>query len=79
MERSLLSALAGTLLGISAVGSAAFVWAGSGSPGAEPKPETGWRLLDPITYENISIFPVVSSVAQDTSAFVTLDEGLFQR
>ena len=76
MERSLLSALAGTLLGISAVGSAAFVWAGSGSPGAEPKPESGWRLLDPITYENISIFPVVSSVSQDTSAFVTLDEGL---
>jgi hypothetical protein len=76
MERSLLSALAGTLLGISAVGSAAFVWAGSGSPGPEPKPESGWRLLDPITYENISIFPVVSSVAQDTSAFVTLDEGL---
>ncbi|HEV7513027.1 MAG TPA: DUF6569 family protein [Candidatus Acidoferrum sp.] len=76
MERSLLSALAGTLLGISAVGSVAFVWAGSGSPGAEPKPESGWRLLDPITYENISIFPVVSSVSQDSSAFVTLDEGL---
>src|ERR1700719_2221990 len=76
MERSLLSALAGALLGISAVGSAAFVWAGSGSPGPEPKPESDCRLLDPITYENISIFPVVSSVAQDTSAFVTLDEGL---
>jgi len=76
MERSLLSALAGTLLGISALGSAAFVWAGSASPGPEPKPEGDWRLLDPITYENISIFPVVSSVSQDTSAFVTLDEGL---
>jgi len=76
MERSLLSALAGTLLGISALGSAAFVWAGSGSPGAQPKPEGDWRLLDPITYENISIFPVISSVSRDTSAFVTLDEGL---
>ena len=76
MERSLLSALAGTLLGISALGSAAFVWAGSASPGPEPKPEGDWRLLDPITYENISIFPVVSSVSHDTSAFVTLDEGL---
>src|ERR1700694_1258869 len=76
MERSLLSALAGTLLGISALGSAAFVWAGSASPGPEPKPEGDWRLLDPITYENISIFPVVSSVSQDSSAFVTLDEGL---
>ena len=73
MERSLLSALAGTLLGISALGSATF---GSGSPSAQPKPEGDWHLLDPITYENISIFPVVSSVSQDTSVFVTLDEGL---
>jgi hypothetical protein len=76
MERSLLSALAGALLGIGAVGSAAFVWAGSGSPSSQPKPEGDWRLLDPITYENISIFPVISSVSRDTSAFVTLDEGL---
>jgi hypothetical protein len=76
MERSLLSAFAGTLLGISALGSAAFVWAGSGSPGSQPKPEGDWRLLDPITYENISIFPVISSISRDTSAFITLDEGL---
>jgi hypothetical protein len=76
MERSLLRALAGTVLGISALGSAAFVWARSASPSSQPKQEGDWRLLDPITYENISIFPVVSSVAQDTSAFVTLDEGL---
>src|SRR6202790_4246877 len=76
MERSLLSAFAGTLLGISALGSVAFVWAGSGSPSSQSKPEGDWRLLDPITYENISIFPVVSSVSRDTSAFVTLDEGL---
>jgi len=76
MERSLLSALAGALLGISVLGSAAFVLAGSGSRSPEPKPQGDWRLLDPITYENISIFPVVSSVSQDTSAFVTLDEGL---
>jgi len=76
MERSLLSTLAGALLGISALGSAAFVWAGSGSPRSQPKPEGDWRLLDPVMYENISIFPVVSSVSRDTSAFVTLDEGL---
>jgi len=29
-----------------------------------------------VTYENITIFPVVSSSAQDTSPFLTLDEGL---
>jgi len=39
-------------------------------------PEGGWRLLDPVTYQNISIFPVVSSSSQDTSAFLTLEDGL---
>ncbi|MDP9337451.1 MAG: hypothetical protein M3P45_01145 [Acidobacteriota bacterium] len=76
MERSLLGALAGTLLGISTLGSMAFVWAGSGSPAPQPKSEGDWRLLDPITYENISIFPVVSSLSQDTTSFLTLDDGL---
>lgn len=76
MERSLLGALAGALLGITTLGTAAFVWAGSGSPAPQPKPEGDWRLLDPITYENISIFPVASSTSQDTSAFLTLDESL---
>src|SRR6202022_961514 len=70
------SALAGTLLGIIALGSAAFVWARPGSPTSPPKTEGDWRLLDPITYENISIFPVISSASRDTSAFVTLDAGL---
>jgi hypothetical protein len=76
MERSIFGALAGALLGFSALGSMAFVWAGSGSPAPQPKPEWDWRILDPVTYENISIFPVVSSESQDTSAFVTLDDGL---
>lgn len=76
MERSLLGAFAGALLGISTLGTAAFVWGGSGSPAPPPKPEGDWHLLDPITYENISIFPVVSALSQDTSAFVTLDDGL---
>jgi hypothetical protein len=76
MERSILGALAGTLLGITTLGSMGFVWAGSGTPAPQPKSENDWRLLDPITYENISIFPVVSSLSQDTSAFITLDDGL---
>lgn len=40
------------------------------------KPEGNWRLLDPVSYENITIFPVVSSSTQDTAGFMTLDEGL---
>src|SRR5207248_2520357 len=40
------------------------------------KAEGDWRILDPVTYENISVFPVVTSYGQDTSAFLTLEEGL---
>jgi len=53
MERSLLGSLAGALLGISTLGTAAFVWGGSAPSPPPPKPEGDWRLLDPITYENI--------------------------
>ena len=74
MNRSILGAIVGGLFGITALGGLAFV-------GASPnrvlgKPEGNWRLLDPISYENITIFPVVSSSTQDTSPFLTLDEGL---
>src|ERR1700687_271131 len=77
MQRSILAALTGGLLGISTLGSLAFVW---GPPRShEPPPsrsEGDWRLLDPVSYENVSIFPVVSASSQDTSSFLTLEEGL---
>jgi hypothetical protein len=77
MERSIFGALASGLFGLSALGALAFVWSWPGSSAApDPKPEGVWRLLEPITYENISIFPVVSSASRDTSSFLTLDEGL---
>jgi hypothetical protein len=77
MERSFLNAIASSLLGITTIGALAFVWAIPGSSNATPaNPEGGWRLLDPVKHENISIFPVVSASAQDTSSFLTLDEGL---
>jgi hypothetical protein len=76
MERSFLNAIVSGLLGITTLGGLAFVWATPGSSGAPPRPEGGWRLLDPVNYENISVFPVVSASTQDTSAFLTLDEGL---
>jgi hypothetical protein len=77
MERSILTALIGGLLGITAFGGLALIGSVPGSP--EPpssRPEGEWRLLDPVTYENISVFPVVSSYSQDTSPFLTLEEGL---
>jgi hypothetical protein len=77
MERSFLNAIASSLLGITTLGALAFVWATPSSSKASPaSPEGGWRLLDPVKHENISIFPVVSVSAQDTSVFLTLDEGL---
>src|SRR5712671_3976638 len=39
-------------------------------------PQGDWRILDPVVYENIAIFPVVSGSSQDTSSFLTLEEGL---
>lgn len=74
MERSILGAIFGGLFGISTLGGLALIGA---SPNPMPgKPEGNWRLLDPVAYENITIFPVVSSTGQDTSPFLTLDEGL---
>src|SRR5215472_2346620 len=89
MERSIFAAILGGFLGILALGGLAFVshgpefdsnpqpFASPASPlSPQPKPEGDWRILDPVAYENISVFPVVASYGQDTSAFLTLQEGL---
>jgi len=80
MDRTFLSAVLGTLLGIFSLGVLGVVKANSApeptpDPPA-PKGDGGWRLLAPITYENISVFPVVASYTNDTSHFLTLEEGL---
>ena len=33
-------------------------------------------VLDGITYENVTLFPVVNAVRNETGGFLTLDEGL---
>jgi hypothetical protein len=78
MERNVLRRLVGGLLGLTSLGtlgSLAFVPADTPAP-PPGKPQGEWRLLEPVTYENLSIFPVVSSRSYDTSSFLTLDEGL---
>jgi hypothetical protein len=71
------AALIGGLLGITTLGGLAFVGSAPGSPAAPASRAEGeWRLLDAVNYENISVFPVVSSYSQDTSPFLTLEEGL---
>src|SRR6202158_4461061 len=77
MERSLFAPLTARLPSIPTLGGLAVVVSAPGSPAAPwSRPEGDWRLLDPVTYENISVFPVVSSYSQDTSPFLTLEEGL---
>src|SRR5438045_1028600 len=76
MQRSLAATTHSLLTVIVTLGSLVFVWAAPHSSRASQRPEADWRILDAITYENISIFPVVSSSSQDTSSFLTLEEGL---
>jgi hypothetical protein len=82
MARNVFGRLFGGILGLTslgALGALGFVFGGlpSPKPGRLPgKPEGEWRLLEAVTYENLSIFPVVSSNSYDTSYFLTLDEGL---
>jgi hypothetical protein len=35
-----------------------------------------WRVLEPVSYRNLSIYPVVSEVKAASSDFLTLDEGI---
>ncbi|MGA8221087.1 MAG: DUF6569 family protein [Candidatus Acidiferrales bacterium] len=48
----------------------------AGSGGNRGPGQQGWRLLDPVRYENLTIFPVVTSQDADTSDFATLDDAL---
>src|SRR5215831_1573142 len=50
--------------------------AAAGKPG-EPAPiVSDYKLLDPITHGDLTVFPVVSNKTHDTNGFVTLDEGI---
>ncbi len=64
------------LVVVGTVGGLAFVWAAPYTTKSSQHPEGDWRILDPVVYENIAIFPVVSGSSQDTSSFLTLEEGL---
>ena len=42
--------------------------------GGNPSPK--YKVLNPISHGNLTIFPVVASSTHDTSEFITLDEGI---
>ncbi len=65
----------GFLTFISLGGTLAALFASGPAEPAMPQPN-GWRVLEPVTYENLSVFPVVTAKGADTSGFVTLDEAL---
>jgi len=76
--------LAGAIssLGVVAQGPQRVLYPVKSSPGgdkgagaARPAPQ-GWRAMEPVTYENLSVFPVLARDGADTSGFLTLDEGL---
>ena len=76
MERNTFGRLVGGFLGLTslgALGALGFGFGGAAAPAAGPtpgKPDGEWRLLEPATYENLSIFPVVSGSAYDISYFL---------
>src|SRR6516165_1689637 len=46
-----------------------------GDPGA-PAAIGDYKVLEPISHGDLTVFPVVSNKAHDTSEFITLDEGI---
>jgi hypothetical protein len=48
----------------------------SASGAHQAHPQAAWKLLQPVAYENMTVFPVVSAEQADTSGFATLDDAL---
>ena len=76
MPRPVFAYILTVLIIIPTVGGLGFVCATPHKTKSSQHPEGDWRILDPVVYENIAIFPVVSGFSQDTSSFLTLEEGL---
>ena len=50
---------------------------GSGNRAASTVPlGASWRLGAPVSFENLTVFPVIGDESLDTGSFITLDEGL---
>jgi hypothetical protein len=49
--------------------------AGGGQPGRAGLPPD-WRVAEGVTYENLTVFPVLARTDASTGGYITLDEGL---
>jgi hypothetical protein len=76
MPRPVFAYILTVLLAVATIGGLGFVCAAPHKAKASQHPQGDWRILDPVVYENIAIFPVLSGSSQDTSSFLTLEEGL---
>src|SRR6266849_940775 len=74
MER--VSCITWGLLGVASLGVCLMAARGASGQKSVRQSSGGWRLAEPVTYENLTIFPVVSPEAAETSGFMTLEEGL---
>lgn len=53
-----------------------FALAANGGQKPDRNDKVEWRVADGVTYENLTVFPVVSRQSADTQAFETIDEAL---
>ena len=67
MSRSLFSRFGLALL-LASLFLSSLTWGGN--------PSSHYKVLNPISHGNLTIFPVVSTSIHDTSEFITLDEGI---
>jgi hypothetical protein len=75
-QNLLQNSIVGSLVSMAALASSLLVGisfgrAPEGAGGGEE-----FRVAEPVTYENLTVFPVVTGRSADTSAFLTLDEAL---
>lgn len=64
------------LLGVFAIIVLATQFMASAGAGESSAISGDYKLLDPISHGDLTVFPVVTSKAHDTSEFLTLDEGI---
>ena len=68
--------LACGLLTLASLGGSLAAMVAAGGPKPDRPNINGWRLIEPVTYENLTLFPVVAHKTTETSDFATLDEAL---
>jgi hypothetical protein len=64
------------LLGAIALMALAAQFVASAGAGETASISSDYKLLDPISHGDLTVFPVVSNKGHDTSEFLTLDEGI---